>query len=132
MNVLQKLTIVAFILTILFLLGLTVTPTPTPTETEVIPPTYVAILGGTEVPEGMTPDGITITLYDEVPTLVGTGVTGADGSFHIISANSTPGTFRIIATKGELHGDTFIGLGPGDNDLGVLSLEKVRVIKLRA
>jgi len=103
---------------LLALLGMTVTPTPTPTPT----PDYVTVSGTVTVPDGMSVESVTIQLIDESGAIVGSAVTGTDGTFQITSANATAGTYTITAAKGDAAGSVQVGLGLGDNVGIVLSL----------
>ncbi len=105
---------------VMILLAMTVTPTPTPTPT----PTYITVTGSITVPAGMTPDGATVQLYNESNALVGSTTVGESGAFHFESSSTIPGAYTIIATKGDAAGTIQVGLGYGDNNVGVLSLER--------
>jgi xanthosine utilization system XapX-like protein len=108
--------ILGLIAVIAFLLAMLVTPTPTPT--------VITVTGMITVPVGMTPTGATVQLFNENNTLVGQTTVGESGAFHFDSASSIIGTYTIIATKGYATGKLQVGLGYGDNNAGVITLER--------
>ena len=115
---------IVFAILILVFLVMLVTPTPTPTPT----PAFITVLGSVTTPAGISPNGTVINMYNDLNLLVGSVVVDATGNFQFTSTSNVPGTFRITATKaGTLPKSVLVGLGSGNNNVGVIALERTLV-----
>lgn len=90
-----------------------------------VTPTLITVSGTVTTPVGMSPNGTTIQLYNESNVLVGQTTVNDTGIFRVVSSSRIVGNYKIIATNGDAARTVQVGLGYGDNKVGVLALERI-------
>jgi hypothetical protein len=112
MNDMTKIVLAIMVLAVIFLAML-------------VTPTLITVSGSVSVPVGMTPNGTIIQLYNESNVLVGQAVVGDSGVFRVVSSRKVAGAYKIVASNGDAARTVQVGLGYGDNPIGVMALERV-------
>lgn len=90
-------------------------------------PTLITVSGTVVTPVGMSPNGTVVQLYNTSGLLVGQQTVGESGAFRVVSSSRLGGTYKITASNGDAARTIQVGVGYGNNDVGVIALEKDQV-----
>lgn len=86
-------------------------------------PTLITVSGTVSTPVGMSPNGTVVQIYNQNGLLVGQQIVGDTGAFRINSSSKLTGTYKVSASNGDAAGQVFMGVGYGNNNVGVIALE---------